>query len=129
MKFIRFFILAIILTLASYAHADTQKIDVGTLIKRVIEGENFVGQELILSGVVLVGSSSGSGLINLGTQETYRSSTYVNFVSIYESTIALHDGTLALIRVEVEESSCNKIGDTNYVIIETVFRQCLSCKE
>lgn len=80
-----------------------------------------------MSGIVLAGGSTGSGLINLGTQETYQSPAYVNFVSIYESTVALHEGTLVRIRVQVEESFSHKINGKDYVIIDTVYRQCMNC--
>ena len=95
----------------------------------MIAGEDFAGRELILSGVVLDGGSSGPGLINLATQETYRSLSHDNFVSIYESTVVLPKGTRARIRIKVEESSGHHLGGKNFVIINTAFRECLSCKK
>ena len=122
-------LIVIFLSMTSTLYAETQNLNVGSLIKMVIAGEDFVGQELIISGTVLSDVGIDSGLINLGTQDTYRSSSYVNFVSIYESKVALRKGTRVKIRVKVEKTSNNKINGTDHVIIDTVFLQCQSCKK
>ena len=124
----RCLVILIGLTWASNSVADALEINVGTLIDRVIAGEDFAGQELVLSAVVLDGGSSGSGLLNLGTRETYRSGSFDNYVSVRASSRVLKKGTSARIRVKVKESSAYRIGGETFVIIETVFLECLECQ-
>jgi hypothetical protein len=122
-----FFTLLLIGFASSGANGQDADFTADTFIRSVIAGQDFEGQDIILSGYVLDGNSSGSGLINLGTLETYQSSSYENFISIYESPISLPEGMPAVFRVKIRSSSAMSIGGTSLVIIETVFSECLSC--
>ncbi len=110
------------------ANAETEQFDVGTLIDRVIAGEDFSGQELIISGVALNETTSADRLVNVGTRATYQSGAYLNFVSVYDTNVTINEGSNVQIRVLVETSIANTVGGKPTVIIETAFRECLSCK-
>ncbi len=101
------------------------EIEIGEFIYRVIDGEDFAGRDIVLSGVVL--SMSESGLLNLGTSETYLSGSYTNFASVYETDVAIPKGRSVKILINVEESSSMKLGAEDFVTISAKFRTCLVC--
>jgi len=119
------FLLTILLSVQ--ANAETEQIDVGTLIDRVIAGEDFSGQEMIIRGVALNKTTSGDRLVNIGTRESYQSGVYLNFVSVYDTSVTIREGAVVRIRVVVEMSRAATVGGTPTVLIETAFRECLSC--
>ena len=119
------FLLTILLSVQ--AHAETEQVDVGSLIDRVIAGEDFSNQEIIISGVALNQTTTGDRLVNVGTRATYQSGAYLNFVSVYDTSVTIKEGANVKIRVFVEISRASTIGGNPTVMIETAFRRCLSC--
>ena len=109
------------------ANAETEQFDVGTLIDRVIAGEDFSGQELIISGVALNETTSWDRLVNVGTRATYQSGAYSNFVSVYDTSVKIEQGANVKIQVLVETSMATTMGGKSFVTIETAFRECVSC--
>ena len=123
---LRVFLLTVLLGVQ--VNAETEQIDVGTLIDRVIAGEDFSGQELIVSGVALNQTTSGEGrVVNVGTRETYKSGSYLNFVSVYDTSVTIKEGAVVRLLVAVEMSRAANLGGESYVMIDTAFRECLSC--
>lgn len=106
---------------------DTARVSAGDLISQVISGQNFSGTELRVSGVALSKTSAGSGLVNLGSQATYRSGVYENFVSVYDVPVNISQGSSVELLVTVEESSAVKLGERIFVTIETSFLRCIKC--
>ena len=102
-------------------------ISAGKLIIDVISGIDYSGQVLVITGVVLDGNESGSGLINLGTRETFNSGNHENFISVYSSKARINRGRDVYIKAEVITSDSVAIGTSNFVTIESNFMQCLSC--
>lgn len=113
--------------LSTHALGETEEISVGVLIERVIAGENFSGREIIVSGVALNKTTSGDRLVNIGTMETFRSSAYENFISVYDVGVVIRKGATVRIRIYVDESSAAILGGKNFVVIETTYRDCVSC--
>ncbi len=109
------------------ANAEAEQIDVGTLIDRVIAGEDFSGQEIIISGVALNQTTSGDRLVNVGTRKTYQSGAYLNFVSVYDTNVIIKEGAVVRVRILVEMSRAVTSGGKSFVMIDTAFRECLSC--
>ena len=109
------------------ASAETEQVDVGTFIDRVIAGENFSNQEIVISGVALNQTTSADRLVNVGTRATYQSGAYLNFVSVYDTSVTIKEGDNVRIRVLVETSMASTIGGKPTVLIETAFRECISC--
>lgn len=109
------------------ANATPEEIEVGALIKRVIDGEDFSGKEIIVSGVALNQTTSGDRLVNIGTNETYKSRAYLNFVSVYDTSVTIKEGKYVSVHVQVETSMATKLGGKSTVLIESAFLECLSC--
>ena len=84
--------------LSTQARGETEEISVGILIERVIAGEDFSGQEIIVKGIALNETTSGDRLVNLGTMETFRSSAYENYVSIYDVDMVIRKGANIRVR-------------------------------
>lgn len=130
-------ILACILVAASVPSLSRAKpptirtVDVGTLISEVGRGGDFKGQQLIVSGFSLGGRSGRNHLVNLGTQETYRSRHHLNFISIYNvrKPVVVREGMPLTFRIQVEESTAVTINGKSIVLIDTVFKECMSCKQ
>ncbi len=122
---LRAFLLTILL--AVQANAETEQIDVGTLIDRVIAGEDFSGQVIILSGVALNQTTSRDRLVAVGTRATYQSGAYSNLISVYDTSVKIEKGTNVKILVLVEISMAATLGGKSFVTIETAFRECISC--
>ena len=114
--------------LSAQANAESERVDVGNLIDRVIAGEDFSDRDIIISGVALNQTTSADRLVNVGTRATYQSGAYLNFVSVYDTSVTINEGSNVQIRVLVETSMASTIGGKPTVIIETAFRECLSCK-
>ena len=121
------FICMTLCLLSTQARGETEEISVGILIERVIAGEDFSGQEIIVKGIALNETTSGDQLVNLGTMETFRSSAYENFVSVYDVGVVIRKGAKVRIRIYVDESSAAVLGGKNFVVIETTYRDCVSC--
>ena len=113
--------------LSTQTRGETEEISVGILIERVIAGEDFSGQEIIVKGIALNETTSGDRLINLGTMETFRSSAYENFVSVYDVGVVIRKGAKVRIRIYVDESSAAVLGGKKFVVIETTYRDCVAC--
>ncbi len=109
------------------ASAETEQVDVGTFIDRVIAGENFSNQEIVISGVALNQTTSADRLVNVGTRATYQSGAYLNFVSVYDTNVIIKEGAVVRVRVVVEMSRAVTSGGKSFVMIDTAFRECLSC--
>ena len=101
-----------------------EEIDVGSLIKRVIAGENVAGREFIVTGVALSKGKGDDGLLNLATQSTYNSESYDNFVSVFRTNVSTIVGSTVKVRVIVDEA--DSYGG-NTVLINTIFKECISC--
>jgi len=113
--------------LSAQADAETEQIDVGTLIDRVIAGEDFSNQEIVIIGVALNQTTSGDRLVNVGTRATYQSGAYSNLISVYDTSVKIEQGTNVKILVLVETSMAATLGGKSFVTIETAFRECVSC--
>ena len=97
------------------------ELDCGELIRRVIEGEDFSGRVVKLTGVAL--GKISQGLVNVGTAETYSSGYFLNFVSVYEVPGTVAEGIEVEYRVFVEKSSAQKLPDgQDAVQIDSAFR-------
>jgi hypothetical protein len=111
----------------SLADSAIEEIDVGDLIERVIAGEDFSGKEIIVSGVALNQTTSGARLVNVGTSDTYNSSSYTNYVSVYDTTVMIKKGKNVSLRILVDTSMATKIGGKSFVVIESAFVKCIVC--
>jgi len=109
------------------ANSTPEEIEVGALIKRVIAGEDFSGKEIVVTGIALNQTTSGDRLVNIGTNETYKSRAYLNFVSVYDTSVTIKEGKYVSVRVQVETSMATKLGGKSTVLIESAFLECLSC--
>ena len=109
------------------ANSAPEEIKVGALIERVIDGEDFSGKEIIVSGVALNQTTSGDRLVNIGTDETFRSGAYLNFLSVYDTSVTIKEGKYVSVRVQVESSMAANLGGKATVLIESAFLECLSC--
>lgn len=90
------------------------------LINLVLGGEDFAGQTLTVSGVAL--NDTEGGLVNVGTQETYRSGVYENFISVYDVPMQVKAGTSVRVRVIVESSSATEFPNgKTFVVLESAF--------
>ena len=107
--------------------AAVEQIEVGALIQRVIAGEDFSGKEVTVTGVSLNRTTTGMGLLNVGTPETYRSQYFENYVSVYDTPIILPEGKRVAIRISIESSIAAKIGGKSIVTIEAAFLECIKC--
>lgn len=119
--------LTLALTALSAESADPEKIDVGDFINRVVQGEDFSGQQVLLTGVALGDVSSGDRLLNIGTLSTYSSGAYENYVSVYDTTPNIRKGSRVVMLIEVESSSGYELGGKGIVLIEAVYQSCQSC--
>ncbi|BBO74352.1 hypothetical protein DSCW_17690 [Desulfosarcina widdelii] len=120
-------ILVLIITVITPSFAEQIEIEIGEMIDRVIAGEDFSGKDIILTGIVLAGGGTDSGLINLGTKKIYNSGSYDNFASIYETEMLLREGSKAKILVHIESSELHRINSKDFVIIETLYKKCIKC--
>lgn len=112
---------------STQATEEPEEIIVGVLIERVIAGEDFSGQDIIVRGIALNETTSGGRLVNLGTMETFRSSAHENYVSIYDVGVVIKKGMNVRVLVHVEDSSAYVLGGKNIVLIETAYRNCVAC--
>lgn len=119
--------LTLALTALSAESADPEEIDVGDFINRVVQGEDFSGQQVLLTGVALGDVSSGDRLLNIGTLSTYSSGAYENYVSVYDTTPNIRKGSRVVMLIEVESSSGYELGGKGIVLIEAVYQSCQSC--
>lgn len=119
--------LTLALTALSAESADPEEIDVGDFINRVVQGEDFSGQQVLLTGVALGDVSSGDRLLNIGTLSTYSSGAYENYVSVYDTTQNIRKGSRVVMLIEVESSSGYELGGKGIVLIEAVYQSCQSC--
>lgn len=117
----------ILVTTISPAESKVEEVDVGNLINRVIAGEDFSGREIVISGVALNQTSSGDGLVNIGTNETYKSGAFLNFVSVYDTSVTIKEGKYVSVRVMIESSMATKMGGKSVVLIESAFVECIAC--
>ena len=111
----------------SLAESAVEEIEVGVLIQRVIAGEDFSGKEIIVSGVALNQTTSRDRVVGIGTSETYNSSGYLNFVSVYDTTVMIKEGKNVSVRVLIETSMATKLGGKSVVMIESAFVECVAC--
>ena len=109
------------------AESSAAQIEVGALINRVIAGEDFSGKEIVVSGVALNKTSSADRLVNIGTNETYKSGAYLNFVSVYDVSVTINEGKYVSVRILIESSMATKMGKESVVLIESAFVECVSC--
>ena len=123
-KILAFVLIAV--TLAGQGYASDQTMMIGDLIERVIDGEDFTGKEIDVRGVVL--DQTDSGLVSLGTRATYQSAGYLNFISVYETSMTLRKGSDVTLRIMVEMSRGSKVGDQSVVMFDSAFVKCLSCE-
>ena len=107
--------------------AESTELDVGSFISQVTQGEDFSGTEIVLSGIALTNVSGGDKLVNIGTQATYNSGAYENFVSVYDVTSNVRKGSQITVRVKVDSAEGYELGGKNIVLIETNFLSCVSC--
>jgi len=112
---------------SSGAESAPRQYDVGALIDRVIAGEDFVGHEVTITGIALSSATSGDGLVNIGTVETYESDSYLSFVSVYGSNFSVEKGRRVTLNVKVERAFASELNGRWIVGIETVLLECLSC--
>ena len=120
-------ILMLFAALSLPAKSSPEQIEVGALIKRVIGGEEFSGKEIVVSGIALTQTSSGNDLLNIGTNATYKSGAYLNFISVYDTSVAIKEGKYVSVRIQIESSMATKMGGKSVVLIESAFLECLSC--
>jgi hypothetical protein len=91
-------------------------LECGELIQRIADGEDFAGQVLTISGIAL-GDANG-GLLNIGTRKTFESHVFENFVSVYEVSRYVTEGTPVTLRVRVERSFAVTMEGKRFVTIE-----------
>lgn len=119
--------LIILLGFSFTVGAVPDEIEVGAFIDRVIAGEDFADTEITVTGIALNQTTSQDHLVNIGTKETYQSGAYLNFVSVYDTSVTIEKGSHVTLRVSVETASAHNLGDQWAVLIETAFLECLSC--
>lgn len=128
MKIRKFLMLmGVLVALSPSVDAAPGEIEVGVLINRVIAGEDFVGEEVTITGIALNDTTANDRLVNIGTKATYDSSTYLNFVSVYDTSASIKKGKRVSMRVKVETASAHNLGQQQIVMIETAFLECVSC--
>ncbi len=99
---------------------EATSLDCGELISRVAAGEDFSGRSLVISGVAL--NATLSGLVNMGTHETYRSGVFENFVSVYDVTRQVRAGAVVRFKVRVESSRAVKMPNASTLVsIDTAY--------
>ena len=126
-KILAAFVIMLSVTLALPVNSSPEQIEVGALIERVIGGEEFSGKEIVVGGIALTRTSSGNDLLNIGTSATYKSGAYLNFISVYDTSVAVKEGKYVLVRIQIETSMATKLGGKSVVLIESAFLECLSC--
>ena len=108
---------------------DETRLDVETLIANIISGIDYSGQEIFLSGVALSASGPNEKLINLGSQQTYESGRKDNYVAVYDVGVNIAKGTAVTLKIHIEVSYAAKLGEETFVMIESTFLECVSCKK
>ncbi len=126
-KILAAYVIMLSVTLALPVNSSPEQIEVGALIERVIGGEEFSGKEIVVSGIALTQTSSGNDLLNIGTNATYKSGAYLNFISVYDTSVAIKEGKYVSVRIQIETSMATKLGGKSVVLIESAFLECLSC--
>lgn len=101
--------------------------DVSSFIDRVIEGEDYSGQEVVIRGIALGEVSDGDRLVNIGTQATYNSGAYENFVSVYDVATDVREGNQITMRIKIDSTAGYELGGKNFVLIEATYKACTSC--
>ena len=120
-------LMGVLMAFSPIVDAAPDEIEVGVFIDRVIAGEDFVGHEVTITGIALNDTTTNDRLVNIGTKATYESSSYLNFVSVYDTSASVKKGKRVSMRVKVETASAHKSGQQQFVMIETAFLECVSC--
>lgn len=92
-----------------------QAIEADQLIQSVANGTDYVGKQIRISGVAL--NNTESGLVNIGSADTYRSGVYTNYISVYEVDRLVTKGSRIRFRVLIEDQRAVKLQNGSTMVL------------
>lgn len=87
-------------------------------MQAVIDGADYSGQELLLTGIAL--GTTEDGLVNVGDRIQ---PAYENFISVFDVPVRIVEGSRVTLRVLVEDCRVAVIRGKPFVLINTQFRE------
>lgn len=117
----------LILTSAT-SNADPEEIYAGDLIGRVIDGEDFEGREILLSGITFT-ETTREGLAKIGAVEAFKSDDESSVVFIYESNAIFEKNTVVRLNVIIDTAYPYSLEGKKAAFIEATYVSCDQCRD
>lgn len=118
---VRYLLLAILflsISILAQSHK-TKVISADRLINTVLKGHDYSGMTIFLTGYAL--SKTQQGLVNVGSLKTYKSSNYLNYISVWKVPLKIQEGEKIKFKVLIKNCKAYDLGESSTVLINCVY--------